>query len=80
MFFFRSLGLAILVSAMVFHGHATAASIIAPLPSSVPQFQFVNGCGIGVHSRASTTTAHLYTHQFIESATSLRPRLLSGIS
>jgi hypothetical protein len=49
MFFFRSLGLAILVSAMMFHGRATAASIIARLPSSVPQFQFVNGCGIGVH-------------------------------
>lgn len=44
----RSLGLAILLSATVFHGRAAAAHLAAPLPAGAPQFQLVSGCGLGV--------------------------------
>lgn len=60
MVFFRSLGLAILVSATVFHGRATAASVIAPLPSGAPQVQFVNGCGIGVRRGPGNDCQRVY--------------------
>lgn len=49
MFLFRSLGLAILVSATFLHGDAMAASIVAPLHWSADQVQLVSGCGIGAH-------------------------------
>ena len=57
---FRSLGLAILVSTMALHVRATGANIIAPLSSGVPQFQFVNGCGIGVHRGPDNDCLPLY--------------------
>jgi hypothetical protein len=49
MFSYRSLGLAILVSAMALQVRTADANIIAPLSSGVPQFQLVSGCGLGVN-------------------------------